>query len=298
MTARAAAFVAKRPILSQVIDARTEPDDLKARFDAVRRLADAQARGPQAAPLPPEDAYITPQALWWAFDWTSALQQQRRIVARQRGLTDAAAQALPVADLSPAADLQPPDIWHPDHHRSVLLLDEIDKADPELPNALLEAFGSAGFTVPVTGQRVTCPPQRRPLIILTTNEERDLPPAFLRRCLVLWLALPEAHDELVAELSQIGHDHQAWLVELAAAGTPGLRRGTCRVIDEAADAVATARRATPEGEYKPGTSEFLDLVAALAELWPNDEAEQRRQLDDIAQFTLHKQSRPPAQAGG
>lgn len=291
MTARAAAHLSRRPILSQVIDARTEPDDLKARFDAVRRLADAQARGPRSKALPPESAYLSPQVLWWAFDWPSALAQQQALHARRQGQARKAADGL--HDDVPLPAECPPG-WNPATDRSVLLLDEIDKADPELPNALLEAFGSAGFSVPVTGQRIVCPPQRRPLILLTTNEERELPPAFLRRCMVLWLALPETRDALVKELKQIGEDHQAWLRKPERQGGPGLRAGRCLVIEQAAQAVAAVRLQAADGDYKPGTSEFLDLVAALAELWPDDEAKQQRKLDEIAQFTLYKQARPPA----
>lgn len=290
MTARAAAHLMARPILSQVIDARTEPDDLKARFDAVRRLADAQARGPRSKALPPESAYLNPQVLWWAFDWPSAQAQRAQYLQRQGPAGKAAVAGQDYAWL-PAE--HPPD-WNPATDRSVLLLDEIDKADPELPNALLEAFGSAGFTVPLTGQPIVCPPQRRPLIILTTNEERELPPAFLRRCMVLWLALPEAHGELVNELEQIGNDHQHWLAQPGSGHGKPQRTRQCLVIREAAEAVAAVRLATPEGEYMPGTSEFLDLVTALAELWPDDKAEQQRKLDEVAQFTLHKQARPPA----
>ena len=190
------------------------------------------------------------------------------------------------------ADLAPvpvPAQWLPAEHRSVLLLDEIDKADPELPNSLLEAFAANGFTVPVTGQQVVCPHQRRPLIVITTNEERELPNAFLRRCLVLWLALPTTHDALVQELVAIGTAHQDWLMHPDVAQ----RQGACLVIEQAAKAVAAARLAMPEDAYQPGTSEFLDLVAALAELWPGDEAAQRLHLDELQQFTLHKSSAPP-----
>ena len=66
-TARAAAAAAGRPFVSVVIDGRTEPTDLKWRFDAVARLADAQVAKKNKA-LPDERAYLLPGPLWWAYN--------------------------------------------------------------------------------------------------------------------------------------------------------------------------------------------------------------------------------------
>ena len=85
---------------------------------------------------------------------------------------------------------------------AVVLIDEIDKADPDVPNDLLVPFGSLTFEVTETHESVTAPLSRRPLLVLTTNEERDLPPAFLRRCVVLKLHAPN-QDRLVS----IGRAH-------------------------------------------------------------------------------------------
>lgn len=274
MTARAAAAHARRPLLAQVIDGRTETDDLKARFDAVRKLADAQVRREHDDELPPDRHYLTPGVLWWAFDWDGAADQWREALRAGR----------PSNRDARGAPVEVPDPWQARQDRAVLLLDEIDKADPELPNALLEAFSLNGFTVPVIGQEVRCPPQRRPLIVLTTNEERELPNAFLRRCLVLWLALPEVRAALVDELVAIGTDHQQWLMS----GQVRQRAGACLVIREAAEAVAAARLAARDGGYVPGTSEFLDLVGALAELWPDDRDAQLAHLDELRDFALKK----------
>ena len=76
----------------------------------------------------------------------------------------------------------------------VVLLDEIDKADSSVPNGLLECLGNRRFAGP-KGTTVCCT-SAPPLVILTTNEERSLPDAFLRRCVVLQLALPTESDEL------------------------------------------------------------------------------------------------------
>ena len=305
MSARAAAVYAKRPLLAHVIDSRTEADDLKARFDTVRRLADAQIRRDANSTLPDEVHYLTPQVLWWAFDWVGA-QKQQRLAQRKPSATQApeaesGASTAPVESpgtkdgAAVEADTPPVDIppgWQPNTKRSVLLLDEIDKADVELPNALLEAFGANSFTVPVTGLKVSCLPERRPLIVITTNEERELPGAFLRRCLVLWLTLPDKERELVDELVAIGTEHQQWLMQERQGGP--LRKGACLVIKEAAQLVAVRRLELRDGAYQPGTSEFLDLVAALAELWPGNRRAQKKQLGNLQDFVLNKSGEPNA----
>ena len=197
---------------------------------------------------------------------------------------------LPGADHASIGPVDVPAGWDCSRDRAVLLLDEIDKADPDLPNSLLEVLGANGFTVALTGEVVSCPPERRPLIVLTTNDDRELPAAVLRRCLVLTLTLPLARRELVKELVAIGTEHQEWLVSDAV----GQRHGRCLVLREAADAIAKARESTHEGAYKPGTSEFLDLAAALAELWPDDRRVQLTKLRQLQNFVTNKSDVPAA----
>ena len=83
----------------------------------------------------------------------------------------------------------------------MVLIDEIDKAEADLPNGLLEALGVGEFT-PQGQQQPVKVVGEFPLVIITTNEERVLPNAFIRRCLVLHLKLPEddktLRDYLVA----------------------------------------------------------------------------------------------------
>ena len=71
----------------------------------------------------------------------------------------------------------------------VVLIDEIDKADSSLPNGLLEALGDRSFATTIGTQRVTATVW--PLVVVTTNGERPLPDAFLRRCVVHDVELPE-----------------------------------------------------------------------------------------------------------
>ena len=263
-TARAAAAAAGRTFLSVVIDGRTEPHDLMWRFDAVRRLAHAQQRDRQD--LPPERDYLQPEGLWWAYDWNSAARQAERVGIKPP--------AQPTEGLLACRD------------RAVLLIDEIDKADPELPNALLEVLANRGFSDPYGGEPVTCDAATRPLVVITTNEERELPAAFLRRCLVRTLELPERPNELIDYLVDLAQRHQNFLLGRK------LRVGACSetVMRRAAGQLAERRReAEQAGLYAPGTAEFLDMVNALATLWPDNEAEQARQLDTLAEFALIKE---------
>ena len=261
-TARAAAVAAGRPFLSVVIDGRSEAQDLMWRFDAVRRLADAQAlrRGAEAKP---EDAYVRPEALWWAYDWAGALLWQASSGQAER----------PPA-VAPAG-------WAAGVGRAVLLIDEIDKADPDLPNAMLDVLANNGFQMPFGRGEVHCAPEARPLIVITTNDERELPAAFLRRCLVLTLELPEDEKRFCAYLQAMGGRHQA----LRQLTEPGFH---CQVLAEAAQRLWAARNAPGgEADYQPGLAEYLDLVTALARLYRKD-GEQLPQLEALAGLTYRK----------
>ena len=130
--------------------------DLLWNFDALRRLSDATA-GAHRKELPPTNEYVEPGPLWWAFD---PLGLHYRVEKEHPGSRYPGRQ----------------DKWRD----AVLLIDEIDKADPDVPNDLLEPFGTKSFIVRETGEQVSA--KRDVLLILTTNGERELPPAFLPRC--------------------------------------------------------------------------------------------------------------------
>jgi len=137
----------------------------------------------------------------------------------------------------------------------VLLIDEIDKADADIPNALLEVLGNRSFTVPPLNNRaIQGDPERFPLIVITTNEERELPPAFIRRCVVLNLNPPDAEVEFIG-----------WLVER------GRVHGHLRIEDSsreqaARQVLADRKAAIANGYPRVGLSEYIDLLTALHEL--------------------------------
>ena len=74
--------------------------------------------------------------------------------------------------------------------QAVLLIDEIDKADLEFPNDLLWELDQMEFYIPETGETVKA--KVRPIVIITSNAEKELPDAFLRRCIFHYIAFPDA----------------------------------------------------------------------------------------------------------
>jgi MoxR-like ATPase len=159
----------------------------------------------------------------------------------------------------------------------VLRLDEIDKADSDLPNSLLEILGNGAFPVPwldaPVGVRRDVP---APLVIVTTNGERDLPAAFLRRCMVLRLDLPAGRDELVAFLAERGKHH------FGDRCTPGLCTRVAGQFAEDRD------RASRLGVAIPGQAEYLDILRVLVTAYPGDPAAQETLLGRVARFALEK----------
>jgi MoxR-like ATPase len=263
--ARAAAVARKRLFLSVVVNARSECQDLQYQFDAVGRLGEAQtlAHVPEAdirQRLEPRN-FLTPGPLWWVFDWNSAQSQWNTCITPLESVP-----------------LHPPG-WQP-AHGSVLLIDEIDKADTDLPNGLLETLGNGDFTVPYVRESVRqaadSPP---PLVILTTNEERELPAAFVRRCLVLPLQLPTDDEALIDFLCQRGAVHFQ-------------RRCSKKVYQRAAELLLTDRKAAlAQGAPKPGQAEYLDLLRAVTSMEKGEQA-QMTLLEEISRFVLQKSSAP------
>lgn len=264
--ARAAASALGRVFISYTVDSRTDTRDLLWTLDAVARLAEAQViahtRSGQEGDIAARiamSAFIDPGPLWWAFDWRSAMiQAERRAHASQEA----------------------PEGWSPDDG-VVLLVDEIDKADPAVPNGLLDALGHGRFDVPGCGL-VTQDARRPSLVVITTNEERSLPDAFLRRCLVLHLSLPARREDLLAALIEKGRAHFP-----PSACSDGVLRKAGELL--AVDREAYQRRdLTP-----PGLAEYLDLVAVISKQ-RTDEAGQIALLSQVAKFALRKHPPEPS----
>jgi len=176
----------------------------------------------------------------------------------------------------------------------VLLIDEIDKADADVPNALLDVLGNRSFTIPYLdppqGRRISTADGRMPIVVITTNEERELPAAFVRRCAVLNLNPPK--DERFVD----------WLVERGEVHTHLVIDSEVR--REAAEQVLRDRGACRAAGYPlVGLAEYIDLLTALHELTSKlDDAERRpaqsEWLNRLWPYALRKHARqtqdPPA----
>jgi MoxR-like ATPase len=143
-------------------------------------------------------------------------------------------------------------LWHAfdAEERVVLLIDEIDKADIEFPNDLLQELDRMEFHVYETGETIRA--RHRPVVIITSNNEKELPDAFLRRCFFHYIRFPD--PETLATIVRVHF--------------PGIK--------EALLATALSQffelRETPGLKKKPSTSEVLDWLRLLLaeDLSPED----------------------------
>jgi len=257
--ARAAAMELDRVFITEVINAKSESCDLQFHFDAVRRLGEAQALGAAGGDaderLDPI-RFLSPGPLWWCLNWDTAMAQAKHSIC---GVSD------PV----------PPKGWDMSKG-SVLLLDEIDKADADLPNGLLETLGNGGFSVPYTRHTVCLSENvSSPLVIITTNEERELPAAFLRRCMVLHINLPTKKDEFITFLADRGRIH------FPAAHSDAVRQEAARQLwKDRKDALDAC-------QPPPGQAEYLDILRALKDM-AEGETDQLAVLEEIKDFAFKK----------
>ncbi|HYH87181.1 MAG TPA: MoxR family ATPase [Pyrinomonadaceae bacterium] len=230
-----------------VISSRTQARDLLWEVDLLRRLHDAQIRkGAFSADM---TRYIVPGVLWWAFNRESALRRR-------------------------TSEQEPGEQQYPDAPRAVVLLDEIDKADPDVPNNLLVPLGSLQFRVEETGESVETTRETAPLVFITTNGERELPTAFLRRCVEV--ELPATPPE---RLKQIGRAH-----------FPGVSQ---ELLDKVADQISQTLPASGKaGDNMPSPAEYLDTLRACYRLEINSDSEA---WEKLVQMTLWKQRRPGGQ---
>ncbi len=125
--------------------------------------------------------------------------------------------------------------------RPVLLIDEIDKADIEFPNDLLLELDQMEFHVYETGETVKA--RLRPIVIITSNNEKELPDAFLRRCFFHYIRFPDS--ETMHRIVELHY--------------PSIKP---RLVEEAMRSFFTLRE-TPGLKKKPTTSELLDWLKLL-----------------------------------
>jgi len=123
----------------------------------------------------------------------------------------------------------------------VLLIDEIDKADLEFPNDLLNELEEMSFYIPETNESITA--NHRPIVVITSNAEKELPDAFLRRCIFHYIEFP--NQELMEEIVKVHF--------------PDIKDNLLR---EALKAFYKLRE-IDDFRKKPSTSELIDWIRAL-----------------------------------
>lgn len=152
----------------------SQATELFYQFDSIRQFAQSQLNAAAQQPLPPARDFLRLQALGQAIVRT-----------------------LPPAV---AADSFGPAAAHPAAGRSLVLIDEIDKAPRDFPNDLLNQIENLEFSIPELGRNFRADRDLTPVIVITSNSEKQLPEPFLRRCVYHHIEFPKDKAELDAIL--------------------------------------------------------------------------------------------------
>ena len=214
------------------VKTRSEASDLFYRYDALRHFQDVNVRKNGDAKQP-EDTKPRKDINIWDY---IRLEAFGLAILRASEDRDRANKLLPV-ELQTAEPV-----------RTVTLIDEIDKAPRDLPNDILAELEDMKFEIKETGDGFKAKPECRPVVILTSNSERDLPDAFLRRCVYYHIPFPET-DELRAIVKG--------RVPETSDFTPGRWKQTLERFDEVRKKVT---------KKKPGTDELIAWVRILDKL--------------------------------
>ncbi|HEY0406669.1 MAG TPA: MoxR family ATPase [Pyrinomonadaceae bacterium] len=213
--------------------------DLFYRYDALRHFHDSQFRE-EAAPM---ETYITYEALGQAILLSmNPAEANPFLPERMRN-------------------------WGP--IRSVVLIDEIDKAPRDLPNDVLNEIENMSFTVKETGRAFSAEQSYRPILVLTSNSEKNLPDAFLRRCVFYHIAFPnrERLKEIVQRRLKLGSDFTPQMVDNAILHFEKIRDLTLKKKPATAELLAWIRvlekRHLDVSRLKPGEAEALAFTYSI-----------------------------------
>ena len=150
-------------------------------------------------------------------------------------------------------DVLPTDYVHPGKRRSVVLIDEVEKAPRDFPNDILNEIERMYFRIPELGNRaVEADPDYYPIVLMTNNSEKSLPDAFLRRCIYYNIPFPDAEA----------------LEEIVLARLVGYfpKDANLSLVRSAVKFALFIRNDAAGLEKKPGTSELLNWLSAMVRL--------------------------------
>jgi MoxR-like ATPase len=232
------------------IKSDTKGRDLFYVFDELTRFRDATRAGAKASskkalPVPPDVAYVRLRGLGRAIMRAAgaAVKATLREGFRRE---DVWPQHLWSKVEVTLGDVFPKVFEHgPEPRHSVVLIDEIDKAPRDAPNDVLFEIESMSFEIEEIGITVSARPEFKPIVVITSNSERNLPDAFMRRCVFFNMTLPTPETLRKIAVTRLGGGLQA--------DDPLLADASAFFTD--IGSVLT--------EKKPGTAEFIGLVAFL-----------------------------------
>lgn len=285
--AKAAAEALGRAYIPFVVNASTESQDLLWTFDAVARLADAQIEGAlckddkerkEARDRLALHKYLKPAALWATLNWKSAKKQYKNTHN---------------PELSPLPSYQGDK--NVEENGVVLLIDEIDKADSSVPNGLLEVLGSNrfhpdGLDKPVEVEKDGDKKAIKPLIIITTNEERTLPDAFIRRCLSVTLGLPQQKAKQIEYL--VNHAKPNFTKLDRAFNKDRNNDNNQTILEAAAEMLLEDRAQAKQANLHPlpGQAEYFDLLRGVEKMLEDKNSSESvlSIMTQLTQFTSKK----------
>jgi MoxR-like ATPase len=176
-----------------------------------------------------------------------------------------------------------PGVKHEGPRRSVVLIDEVDKAPRDFPNDLLNEIEGMYFRFPELDDSViSAPPAMHPIVIITSNSEKSLPDAFLRRCVYYNIPFPDRPTVERIVVSRVG--------ELAGGGS--------EFLSLVLDLFFGLRTLTPPLRKKPATAELLNWIVVLREAAPDASNPLRTSpalaLQTLSSFIKTAEDRPAA----
>jgi MoxR-like ATPase len=158
---------------------------------------------------------------------------------------------LAIALANPASEvghILPPNFRHEEQRQSVVLIDEIDKAPRDFPNDILNEIERLFFRIPELGNMdVRAQPNLRPIVVMTSNSEKSLPDAFLRRCIFYSIPFPD----------------DVRLEQIILSRLPGRVEPKARLLKDGIGFFDRIRQADLDLNKRPGTAELLNWIAAM-----------------------------------
>jgi len=184
--------------------------------------------------------------------------------------------------------LLPEGMKHPGKRRSVVLIDEVDKAPRDFPNDLLNELDQMFFRITELGNaRVAAPADMRPVIIIASNSEKNLPDPFLRRCIYYHIPFPDTRrlGEIITRRLDLGGDGQSPMLNDALRFFAALRQRNVRKRPSTAEMISwvdvLVRRGTDKSKPLKDSADHVRSTLTVLAKNADDLEEARRFADEF-----------------